>query len=79
MPYARVLCAILVLLALVFGVRQGLRLVRSTPAQVRETLHIRLNQTTNLIIGFRGALVELPFLFLSLLMLYLGHPFKHQP
>jgi len=29
--------------------------------------------------NFRGALVELPFLFLSLLMLYLGYPFKHQP
>jgi hypothetical protein len=118
MPVARALSAILVLLALVLGFRHGVRLLRYTPAQVQEALHIRLNQPTILIVGFltclgaillifsptffaaniisatvilylaavqsrarnfRGALVELPFLFLSLLMLYLGYPFKHQP
>ena len=118
MPVARVLSSILVLLAFVLGLRHGVRLLRSTPAQVRETLHISLNQPTILIVGFltslsalllvfsptffaanmissmvilylaalqseahnfRGALVELPFLFLSLLMVYLGYPFKHQP
>jgi hypothetical protein len=29
--------------------------------------------------NLRGALVELPFVLLPLLMLYLGYPFKHQP
>ncbi len=29
--------------------------------------------------NLRGALVELPFVFLPLLVLYLGYPFKHQP
>lgn len=118
MPVARALSAILVLLAFVLEVRHGVKLLRSTPAQVQETLHISLNHPTILIVGFltclgaillvfsptffaaniisatvilylaavqskahnfRGALVELPFLFLSLLMLYLGYPFKHQP
>jgi hypothetical protein len=29
--------------------------------------------------NLRGALVELPFVLLPLLVLYLGYPFKHQP
>jgi hypothetical protein len=100
------------------GLRHGVSLLRSTPAQVRETLHISLNQPTILIVGIltclgavlvifsptffaanvisaavvlylaavqskahnlRGALVELPFVLLPLLMLHLGYPFKHQP
>jgi hypothetical protein len=118
MPVARVVCAILVLLAFVMGLRHGVSLLRSTPAQVQETLHIPLSQPTILIIGFltclgailvifpatffaanvisaavilylaaeqskahnlRGALVELPFVLLPLLVLYLGYPFKQQP
>jgi hypothetical protein len=118
MPVARILCAILVLLAFVMGLRHGVGLLRSTPAQVQETLYISLNQPVILIIGFltclgailvlfpptffaanfisaavilylaavqskahnlRGALVELPFVLLPLLVLYLGYPFKHQP
>lgn len=118
MRVARALSAILVLLAIVLGIRHGLSLLRSTPAQVQETLHISLDQPTILIVGFltclgaillvfsptffaanmisatvmlylaavqskagnlRRALVELPFLFLPLLMLYLGYPFKRQP
>jgi hypothetical protein len=118
MPVARILCAALVLLAFVMGLRHGVSLLRSTPAQVQETLHISLNQATILIVGFltclgavlvlfpttffaanfisalvvlylaavqskahnlRGACVELPFVLLPLLVLYLGYPFKHQP
>jgi hypothetical protein len=29
--------------------------------------------------NLRGAVVELPFVLLPLLVLYLGYPFKHQP
>jgi hypothetical protein len=118
MPVARILCAVLVLLAFVMGLRHGVSLLRSTPAQVQETLHISMNQATILIIGLltclgavlvlfpttffaanfisalvvlylaavqskahnlRGASVELPFVLLPLLVLYLGYPFKHQP
>ena len=118
MPVARILSAILVLLAFVMGLRHGVGLLRSTPAQVQETLHISLSQPTILILGaltclgaflvvfpptffaanvlsaavilylaaeqskahnLRGALVELPFVLLPLLVLYLGYPFKHQP
>jgi hypothetical protein len=118
MPVARVLSAILVLLAFVMGLRHGVSLLRSTPAQVQQTLHISMSQPTILILGFftclgailvifpptffaanivsaavilyltamqskahnlRGALVELPFIFMPLLVLYLGYPFKHQP
>ena len=118
MPIARILSAILVVLAFVMGLRHGVGLLRSTPAQVQETLHISLNQPTVLLLGFltcvgavlvafpqtffaanfisaavilyltavqskahnlRGALGELPFVLLPLLVLYLGYPFKHQP
>ena len=118
MPVARIVSAILVLLAFVMGLRHGVGLLRSSPAQVQETLQIFLNQPTILNVGFltclgailvifpptffaanvntaavilylasmqskahnlRGALVELPFVFLPLLVLYLGYPFKHQP
>lgn len=115
MPVARALSAILVLLAFVMGLRHGVWLLRSTPSQVQEILHISLNQTAILIVGFltclgaillvfsptffaaniisgtvvlylaavqskahniRGALIELPFLLVSLLMLYLGYPLQ---
>jgi len=118
MPVPRALSAILVLLAFVLGARHGVSLLRSTPAQVQEILHISVSRPTILTVGvmtclgaillafpstffaanmilatvmlylaavqsnahnLRGALVELPFLFLSLLMLYLGSPFKHNP
>jgi hypothetical protein len=118
MPVARALSAILVLLAFVMGLRHGVSLLRSTPAQIQESLHISLDQPTIRIVGFltclgailvifsptffaanvissvvilylaamqskahnlRGALVELPFVLLPLLVLYLGYPFKHQP
>jgi hypothetical protein len=118
MPVARILSAILVLLAFVMGLRHGVDLLRSTPSKVEETLHISLNQPTILVLGFltclgaflvlfpptffaanfisaavilylaasqsrahnlRGALVELPFVLLPLLVLYLGYPFKYQP
>jgi hypothetical protein len=118
MPIARIISAILVLLAFIMGLRHGVALVRSTPAKVLETLHISLSQPTILTIGvltcvgaililfpqtffaanfisaavvlylaavqskahnLRGALVELPFVLLPLLVLYLGYPFKHQP
>jgi hypothetical protein len=118
MPAARIISAILVLLAFVMGLRHGVDLIRSTPSKVLETLHISLNQPTIVVIGvltcagaililfpqtffaanfisaavvlylaavqskvhnFRGALIELPFLLLPLLVLYLGYPFKHQP
>jgi hypothetical protein len=118
MSVARIISAILVLLAFVMGLRHGVDLVRSTPAKVLETLHISLSQPTILTIGvltcagailvlfpqtffaanfisaavvlylaasqskthnLRGALVELPFVLLPLLVLYLGYPFKHQP
>jgi hypothetical protein len=117
MPVTRVVNAILVLLAFVMGLRHGVSLLRSTPAQVQETLHISLNQPTIVIIGLltcmgailiifpatffaanvmsavvilylaavqsraqnlRGALVELPFVLLPLLILYLGYPFQQQ-
>jgi hypothetical protein len=118
MPVARILSAILVLLAFVMGLRHGVGLLRSTPAKVQEALHISLNRPTILTLGIltclgavlllfpstffaanfisaavilylaavqsrahnlRGALVELPFVLLPLLVLYLGYPFKHQP
>jgi hypothetical protein len=118
MSVARIISAILVLLAFVMGLRHGVDLIRSTPAKVQETLHISLNQPTILTVGvltcvgaililfpqtffaanfitaavvlylaavqskahnLRGASVELPFVLLPLLVLYLGYPFKHQP
>jgi hypothetical protein len=118
MPVARIVSAILVLLAFVVGLRHGVDLIRSTPAKVLETLHISLSQPTVLTIeiftcvgavlvlfpqtffaanfisaavvlylaavqskahNLRGALIELPFVLLPLLLLYLGYPFKHQP
>jgi hypothetical protein len=118
MPVARIISAILVLLAFVMGLRHGVDLIRSTPAKVQETLHLSLSQSTILAVGVltcvgaililfpqtffaanfisaavvlylaavqskahhpRGALVELPFVLLPLLILYLGYPFKHQP
>jgi hypothetical protein len=118
MLIARVLSGILVVLAFIMGLRHGVGLLRSTPAQVQENLHISLNQPTILVVGLltcvgailiifpptffaanvissavvlylaavqskahnvRGALLELPFVLLPLLVLYLGYPFKHQP
>jgi hypothetical protein len=117
MPLARILSAILVLLAFVMGLRHGVDLLRSTPARVQETLHLSFNHPTILIVGtltclgaflvlfpptffaanyisaavilylaaaqgnahnLRGAVIELPFVLLPLLVLYLGYPFKHQ-
>ena len=118
MHVARILSAILVLLAFVMGLRHGVDLLRSTPAKVQESLQVSLNQPTILLVGaltcmgaililfpptffaanfisaavvlylaavqskahnLRGALLELPFVLSSLLVLHLGYPFKHQP
>ena len=118
MSLARILSAVLVILAFVMGLRHGVGLLRSTPDQLQATLHLSLGRPTILLVGAstcigavfvlfpqtffaanvlsgavilflaaaqsharnaRGALVELPFLLLPLLMLYLGYPFKPQP
>lgn len=115
MSVPRILSLILVLLALVMGVRHGLGLLRANPQHVQATLKLDLSQTTIQILGVltllgaigvllpqtffianvltggvifylaaaqsnarnvQGALIELPFLLLPLLLLYLGSPFK---
>ena len=63
MPVAQIVSAILVLLAFVMGLRHGVGLLRSSPAQVQETLHISLNQPTILIVGFLTCLGAILVIF----------------
>jgi hypothetical protein len=63
MPVSRLISAILVLLAFVMGLRHGVSLLRSTPVQAQEILHISLNQPTILIVGFLTCLGAILIVF----------------